>query len=684
MEIGVEYPWKNNSQKDLMVATKKWVVKEKPNFGSAIQNLKAEQEKVDAAIGISISQPLANIAAEPMKVIEAAVSPSSKEKSPLQQKHRSCIEKRGGAMGQASDSEATGHSASVTKSLHSSNRKVSTSAKEGIVTGNMFSLLDDVARKSSACNIHVSPRKPRIASQGVNVLLQNLKQQKGFNRPLTHHEVKKMVAKLKVNVVSILETRVQESKVKDIMGRMFAHWTLLHNFHYSHLGRIWILHDNSVTVSVLERNKQYIHCEVKHKDDSMVGGKPWVNSGDFDVVKEEAEASNAEDSNLIGVSDFRRMLEEVELQDHPWVGNFFTWSNKRTEGFIARKLDRGLVNGYWADFFPGSVVEFLNPGISDHCPSFTSIAPGQSPRRCSFRFYNFWTSQADYMKVVESVWSMKVEGYFHRYVKVRKSRNNIKLLISKEGERLEGHELIAKEAVGFYTKLLGTADSHVSGGEVGEFQSLLEYRVSEEHKLSLTKAVTSEEVKRTLWAMDSDKAPGPDGFNVHFYKSAWHQVGEDFTNAVLSSFSSSKLMGGVNRTCISLVPKKYASLEPNIFSVNGRLEGYFKGQKGVRQGDPLSPYLFVIAIEVLSQLLRKTVAKGDILYHPRCSKVNLTHLGFVDDLLTFLNGVERSLIDKMIEVSGFKLGELPVRVRIVMLEVQKWIRALFVFLKKEG
>lgn len=50
--------------------------------------------------------------------------------------------------------------------------------------------------------------------------------------------------------------------------------------------------------------------------------------------------------------------------------------------------------------------------------------------------------------------------------------------------------------------------------------------------------------------------------------------------------------------------------------VNGKLEGVFMGRKGLRQGDPLFPYLFVICMEIFSKLLDRAFSSGQIKYYP--------------------------------------------------------------------
>jgi len=72
--------------------------------------------------------------------------------------------------------------------------------------------------------------------------------------------------------------------------------------------------------------------------------------------------------------------------------------------------------------------------------------------------------------------------------------------------------------------------------------------------------------------------------------------------------------------------------------INEAASPFFQGHRGLRQGCPLSPLLFLLVAEGLSQLILVAKRKGEI--HGGEVAVNLfiTHLLFVDDILLFNNG----------------------------------------------
>ena len=78
--------------------------------------------------------------------------------------------------------------------------------------------------------------------------------------------------------------------------------------------------------------------------------------------------------------------------------------------------------------------------------------------------------------------------------------------------------------------------------------------------------------------------------------------------------------------------------------INGRPRGKFKGSRGLRQGDLLSPFLFILVVDGLSRLMEKIrncgIVKG---FEVGKEKVLASHLQFVDDTLFFIKNEDNSL-----------------------------------------
>ncbi|CAA7049989.1 unnamed protein product [Microthlaspi erraticum] len=129
-------------------------------------------------------------------------------------------------------------------------------------------------------------------------------------------------------------------------------------------------------------------------------------------------------------------------------------------------------------------------------------------------------------------------------------------------------------------------------------------------------------------------------------RKAFDTVCWDFLDKILEAQNFPPLFREWIRQCYSMA--KFSIL------VNGEPAGFFAGKKGLRQGDPLSPYLFILVMEALSKLLDLAGRNGEFALHPQCENPLITHLLFADDLLVFSDGSQESMAGIKGVMSRFK------------------------------
>nr|GEZ41484.1 hypothetical protein [Tanacetum cinerariifolium] len=137
-------------------------------------------------------------------------------------------------------------------------------------------------------------------------------------------------------------------------------------------------------------------------------------------------------------------------------------------------------------------------------------------------------------------------------------------------------------------------------------------------------------------------------------KKAYDSVEWEFLANCLKHFGFHKILIKWVMSCISST-----SFTTNV---NGDHMGFFKGMHGLRQGDPLSPYLFTLVMEVFNLVLKREIDRIlSFKYHWLCKELKLTHLCFADHLLLFCNGdsIYVAVLNKVLKEFGGMSGLLP-------------------------
>lgn len=158
-------------------------------------------------------------------------------------------------------------------------------------------------------------------------------------------------------------------------------------------------------------------------------GGYWCILGDFNNIRMSSERMGSSQRGLVdgSIAEFNNWIEELEVEEAPWVGKRFTWF--RPNGRAKSKLDRFLVSPEWLAKWPTSAQSVLARNFSDHCPVLLrSKNADWGPK--PFRLLDCWLSDKSFHKVVTESWSSNSQSGWGGYVlkeKIKALKKKIKV-----------------------------------------------------------------------------------------------------------------------------------------------------------------------------------------------------------------------------------------------------------------
>ncbi|KAL0313727.1 UNVERIFIED_CONTAM: hypothetical protein Scaly_2906900 [Sesamum calycinum] len=475
---------------------------------------------------------------------------------------------------------------------------------------------------------------------------------RGLNRRDHQVAVKELVSEFRLQFLGLLETRVSAVNVSRVQS-FLPRWSWFTD--YDGPGnRIWIAWDDELLdVNVLDLDVQFIHCRIT------------IRCAHLSVLATVVYGANDTISRR-GLWQ-KDCILDTGLIHLPVQGERFSWHNcSEGDRSLWKRLDRLIVNDAWLGQWPNSHYHCLNARTSDHSPL---VIRGDTATHC-------------------------------QYVSLRQLSHDVVGLHAISSECLETSNR-RDLYVCSYTK-------NASSEAATAWGPWARHVVTSDESIALVKLVTREEIKDAFFDIAEDKAPGPDGYSSGFYKAAWPVIGEEVVKAILEFFTTGRLLKQVNTTILALIPKEmfsgynrqglpmrcalkvdlrkaYDTVEWDFLSAVLHLFGFpdifigwieecvtpmfsvcikepsrvLQGLQGLRQGDPMSPFLFVLVMEVLQLMLQQLIDQNEgFSFHWRCKELGLFQLCFADDLLLFCKAdvasvrIFRHGLDEFAKLSG--------------------------------
>ena len=99
-------------------------------------------------------------------------------------------------------------------------------------------------------------------------------------------------------------------------------------------------------------------------------------------------------------------------------------------------------------------------------------------------------------------------------------------LKNEDGTVITEKAAISTEVRNFFENLYND-EEYVSQECMEEMVQDIPALISPEESLQLEFPISEEEVKKAIWSLHPDKALGPDGFPIRFYRTFWSLIKKD-------------------------------------------------------------------------------------------------------------------------------------------------------------
>nr|GEU89064.1 hypothetical protein [Tanacetum cinerariifolium] len=284
----------------------------------------------------------------------------------------------------------------------------------------------------------------------------------------------------------------------------------------------------------------------------IVGNNAWLMMGDMNVTLSLNEHSAGSSCMSSDMNDFKDCINYIEMKDIASSGLFFTWtknlSKDKTESSTRalKKLDRIMRNEEFIDkdlkiltWKDGNIfdkVNCLKMQLKD-----VQLRIDKDPydkdlrneeRKCLSEYVEAIKDKNKLLYQKGKIKWLSVgdrnNAYFHRVLKSKNHKNRINSIRDGKGNLYQGKDVADQFMNHFQAFLRNTRTVN----DCDYIIPLIKKKLNADTANFMVRDVCDEETKATLFNIESNKAPGPNGFTHLFFKKAWSIVGEDVCSAI--------------------------------------------------------------------------------------------------------------------------------------------------------